>query len=138
MGAVVSTIKPLVNDVLLAGLPATEDPVASEAATESGPDILRQVREWIPTDRINAWAREHAFVEVPLLIVLIYFFRGILVYFGQYMTVKAGCRVIRDLRQDLNRTVNYQSLDFFHANSSGLILSRILSDTARIQGVATN
>ena len=138
MGAVVSTIKPLVNDVLLAGTGAAAEPVATEAAATSGPDILRQVRAWVPADKINAWAREHAFVEVPLLIVLIYFFRGFLVYFGQYLTVKAGCSVIRDLRQDLNRVVSFQSLDFFHANSSGLILSRILSDTARIQGVATN
>ena len=138
MGAVVSTIKPLVNDVLLSGATQGVDPVVEEEVAESGPDILRQVRNLIPIDRISEWAREHAFVEVPLLIVLIYFFRGFLVYFGQYMTVKAGCSVIRDLRQDLNRAVNYQSLDFFHENSSGLILSRILNDTARIQGVATN
>jgi subfamily B ATP-binding cassette protein MsbA len=138
MGAVVSTIKPLVNDVLLAGSTRAVESVVTETTMDSGPDILRQVRAWIPTERINEWAREHAFVEVPLLIVLIYFFRGILVYFGQYMTVKAGCCVIRDLRQDLNTAVNFQSLDFFHANSSGLILSRILSDTARIQGVVTN
>jgi subfamily B ATP-binding cassette protein MsbA len=141
MGAVVSTIKPLVNDVLFAAGNAVADPaaepVAVSAVEPTGPDILRQLRVWVPADRIMGWAREHAFVEVPLLIVFMYFIRGFLVYFGQYLTVKAGCSVIRDLRQDLYASVSVQSLAFFHEHPSGMIISRILNDVARIQRVAT-
>jgi hypothetical protein len=49
MGACLSTTKPLVNDVLLAGSTVATEPVSAEAAKDSGPDILRRVRDLIPT-----------------------------------------------------------------------------------------
>ena len=56
MGAIVATVKPLVNDVLLPG-----QVTAQQGAQASGADILRQVREWLPLDLIAGWARERAF-----------------------------------------------------------------------------
>lgn len=133
MGAVVATVKPLVNEVLLGEI-ADARP---ETETTAGPDILRQVREWLPREKIARWTREHAFVEVPLLLVLIYVFRAFLGYFGQYFMIRTGCCVIRDVRLDLYRSVAYQSPGFFQAHPTGVILSRILNDVQVIRRVAT-
>ena len=66
MAVVVSTIKPLVNQVLLPRFGGGENSVP----ISSGPDILDRLREWLPVDTLAEWARDHAFVQVPLLIVL--------------------------------------------------------------------
>ena len=131
MAAVVSAIKPLVNDVLLGGVAKPVD------AEPPGPDILDRLREWLPLDRIAEWSRDHAFVEVPLLIIAIFFIRGVFLYFGQYFTIRSGAYVIRDLRVELYESVTYQSLGFFQSHSTGLIISRILNDVARVQLAAT-
>jgi subfamily B ATP-binding cassette protein MsbA len=133
MGAVVATVKPLVNGVLL-GEMAEARPAAEPTA---GPDILDQVREWLPREKIARWTREHAFVEVPLLLVIIYMFRAFLGYFGQYFMIRTGCCVIRDVRLDLYRSVAYQSPGFFQVHPTGVILSRILNDVQVIRRVAT-
>ena len=132
VGVIVSTVKPLVNEVLLG--PSPEVP---SVESFRGPDILDSIRSWIPSDRISSWAREHAFVEVPLLLVLAYFIRSVLGYFGQYMTIQTGSLVIRDLRKDLYESVAYQSPGFFQAHPTGVILSRILNDVQIVRGVAT-
>ena len=133
MAAVVSTMKPLVNHVLLPG--ASPRAVATPSG---GPDILQKVREWIPFDRVAEWAADHAFVQVPLLIVAIFFLKGIFSYFGQYLTVKCGSSVIRDLRAELYESVAHQSLAFFQVHPTGLILSRILNDVQRLQRMTTS
>ena len=132
VGAIVSTVKPLVNEVLLDPTPELQT-----VERDPGPDILRSVRSWIPTHRISGWAREHAFVEVPLLLVLVYFIRSVLGYLGQYMTIQTGSYVIRDLRKDLYESVAHQSPGFFQAHPTGVILSRILNDVQIVRGLAT-
>jgi len=132
MGAIVATVKPLVNDVLL-GEKATieqEDPAM-------GADILRQARERLPLDRIGGWARDRAFAEVPLIIVFVYFLRALFGYFGEYITVKAGVCMIRDLRMGLFSSVAHQSPGFFDTHPTGVIVSRILNDVQVLQRVAT-
>jgi subfamily B ATP-binding cassette protein MsbA len=135
VGVVVSTVKPLINQVLMEQ-DADEGP--EEEAPDSGIDILNSVRSWFPQDRIASWAREHAFVEVPLLLVMVYFIRSVLSYFGHYFTVQIGSLVIRDVRLDLYRSVAYQSPAFFRAYPSGVILSRILNDVGILRLVATD
>jgi subfamily B ATP-binding cassette protein MsbA len=130
MAAVVATMKPLINEVLLQKPPEV-------LASDQGPDILRTVREWLPLDRMSAWTKQQTFVQVPVLIVLVFFVRSVFLYFGQYYTTKAGACVIRDLRNDLYSSVIFQSLRFFQENSSGLILSRILNDVQRLQKIST-
>ena len=132
MAVLVSAIKPLVNDVLLGG------GIRPSAATAPArPDIVDHLRDWIPIERVAEWSREHAFVEVPLLIIAIFFIRGLFLYFGQYFTIRSGASVIRDLRVELYECVAYQSLGFFKSHSTGLIISRILNDVERLQRAAT-
>ncbi len=139
MSAVIATLKPLIDDGFQVAVKAS-----TEAAPASVPrhgrafDILDEVKKRIPTARIVAWAKDRAYVEVPLLLVAIFFFRSVFLYFGQYYVMKAGTSVIRDIRADLHEAITYQSLRFFQAHPTGVILSRIVADVARLQRVSTD
>jgi len=138
MAAVVSTGKPLVNQVLLPGVTGATPP-GGEADVEAdiGADILSKVRSWLPMDEMAEWAKQNAFVQVPILILIIFFVRGVFHYFGQYLTIKVGVSVLRDLRVDLHARVIHQSLKFFHTHRTGQILSRILNDVTLLRRIAT-
>jgi len=135
MAVVVSTVKPLVNEVLLPQVGAAQRDAGEPA---SGVDILSGLRDALPFDAVANWARDNAFVQVPLLIVLIFFIRSVVLYFGQYITIRSGAYVIRDLRVELYESVVFQSQEFFLLHPTGLILSRILNDVARLQRVSTS
>ena len=139
MTAVFATLKPLVNEVFSDGSawgwrPAPRPRIRGKAHF----DILDRVKKAIPTAEILAWAKDRAYVEVPLLLVAIFFLRAVFLYFGQYYVMKAGTSVIRDIRADLHEAISYQSLRFFQANPTGTILSRIIADVARLQKVSTD
>ena len=133
MSAMIATVKPLVNEVLVPGMA----PEAAEPARR-GPDILEAVRSWLPRDAWASWVRANAFVQVPLLIVAIFLVRGVFLYVGQYTMAKAGASVIRDLRTALYGSIAYQSLRFFQAHPTGTILSRVLNDVQQVQRILTS
>jgi subfamily B ATP-binding cassette protein MsbA len=138
MSGVVATLKPLADEVFQVGRPGV---VAAAPAAPERPgafDILDAVKRAIPADKILAWAKDRAYLEVPLLIVAIFFLRAVFLYFGQYYVVKSGTSTIRDIRADLHEAISYQSLRFFQAHPTGTILSRILADVARLQRVCTD
>jgi subfamily B ATP-binding cassette protein MsbA len=136
MTAVFATLKPLVNEVFDDGSAAAAAP--SVKAHPGGFDILNTVKRAIPTAEILAWAKDRSYVEVPLLLVAIFFVRSVSLYFGQYYVMKVGTSVIRDIRADLHEAISFQSLRFFQANPTGTILSRIVADVARLQRVSTD
>jgi len=123
MAIVVSTLKPLVNHVLF---------LTSEARAATG-----ESGAWLPVDWIGATSREQALIWIPLLLVAVFFVRGVFLYFGQYLTIRSGAHVIRDLRLRLYESVAYQSLEFFQTHPTGLIVSRILNDVQRLQRFCT-
>jgi subfamily B ATP-binding cassette protein MsbA len=128
MGAVISSLKPLTDRVL------TDQPDAG--AAPSG-DILAIFTKRIP---IRSWADyldAHALVALPVLLVVIFFLRGVFLYFGQFYSTRAGARMIRDLRAELYEAMTYQSQRFFHEHSTGAIVSRSLNDMQRIQALST-
>jgi subfamily B ATP-binding cassette protein MsbA len=84
-----------------------------------------------------ALSNSRPFVRIPLLIVAVFLVRGTLLYAGQYLTLRTGALVIRDLRMALFEAVARQSLGFFRTHTSGLILSRVLSDVERLQRMVT-
>ena len=137
MSMMVAIFKPLVNEVVLAR-PAPE----TAAAADGGADVLRWIEEWLPFERWSAawsaWIHRRAVVKVPLLLIAVSFVRGIFLYFGQYLTARVGASVIRDLRGELYETLIFQSLSFFKAYPTGVVLSRVLSDVQRLQRVTTN
>lgn len=136
MAAVLATLNPLVNEVFLG---RTAVPWVADVAGDPG--LIDRVKSAIvdlfPVEAFSAWTRANAFVQVPLMMVGIFFVRGILLYFGNYQTMRCGASVIRDLRVELTEKITYQSLDFFQENPSGVIASRVVSDVQRLQRVAT-
>lgn len=141
MAALVSTGKPLVENVFGAGrAAATSDaaaPVPSAAPATGGFDILTKAKKILPLDSISERIRQRPSVQVPILILTIFLLRAVFLYFGDYLTNKAGASVILDLRAALYETVTYQSLKFFQQNPTGSILSRVLSDVWRLQRLTT-
>jgi subfamily B ATP-binding cassette protein MsbA len=138
MTAVVATLRPLMNEVFPEGSAAVVSAAPHAGGTSRAFDILDAAKKAIPTAKILAWAKDRAYVEVPLLLVVIFLFRSVFLYFGQYYVMKAGTSVIRDIRADLHEAISYQSLRFFQANPTGTILSRIVADVARLQRVSTD
>src|SRR6187401_470433 len=100
MSAVLLTLQPLVDEVFVAGMQAAVPQAAAPAppATPERFDFLQSVKRAIPKDKILAWAKDRAYVEVPFLLAAIVGFQAILLYFGQYLVMKSGTAVIRDLR----------------------------------------
>ena len=130
MAAVISTAKPLVQRVLLPSL-------GPAAAGPAEPDLLDRLRVWLPFDSFLEWAGGHAFIEIPLVIVTIFLVRGVLLYFGQFLTIRCGAAVIRDIRARLYESIAYQSLAFFQVHPTGVLLSRVLNDVQRLERVTT-
>ena len=131
MSAVIASLKPLTDQVLALG--GSGEPTGGE----TGANILTTFTDWVPDERWAAWLRDNAFAAVPLLLMLVLFARGILLYFGQYLSARCGASIIRDLRAQLYESIAYQSQRFFLEHSTGLILSRILNDVQRIQNMTT-
>ncbi|MEJ2084286.1 MAG: ABC transporter ATP-binding protein [Acidobacteriota bacterium] len=125
MSILVASMKPLVNEVL------------NSDVVDSGPDILDELEKWIPTGSVRSWIEERSFMEVPLLIVVVFALRGLFVYFGQYTTTKVGALVIRNLRTELFENIARQSPGFFSQHSTGEVLSRVMNDVQRLQFVST-
>jgi subfamily B ATP-binding cassette protein MsbA len=138
LSAVFATLKPLADEVFGDPSASVSAPAPAAPAREGAFDILETVKRSVPTESVVHWAKNRAYVEVPLLLVAIFFFRSVFLYFGQYYVMKTGTSVIRDIRADLHEAISYQSLRFFQANPTGAILSRIVADVARLQRVATD
>ncbi|NIM02511.1 MAG: ATP-binding cassette domain-containing protein [Acidobacteria bacterium] len=132
MAVAISAFKPMINEVLL---PAIEQP-AADPTTPGGMDLLATVKAWLPLERLGEWGKQNALL-VPLIMIVIFLVRGIFLYFGNYFTIRAGTQVIRDLRTALYESVAFQSLSFYQDHSTGVILSRIMNDVARLQRAST-
>ncbi len=139
MSLVVATVKPLVKDVLMPAVAekAPVPPSASAPPADVGRDFLERAKTSLGTERFSSWMKDRPYVKVPVILVLVFCLRAVFLYFGGYLTNKVGASVIRDLRADLYSSVTFQSLKFFQANPTGLVLSRILHDVGHLQRVTT-
>ncbi|MDX1390185.1 MAG: ABC transporter transmembrane domain-containing protein, partial [Acidobacteriota bacterium] len=126
-GAAVATFRPVSS--LLRGEPLDLD---------SKTDIVAAFVERIPVEAWTKWLAARVYVAVPVFLVVLFLVRGAFLYFGQYMAVRAGARMIRDIRIELYESVTYQSQRFFLANPTAQILSRVLNDVSRIMVVTTS
>src|SRR4051812_34237214 len=70
MSAVFLTLQPLVDEVFVGNKGAASVAAAPVAAPQGHParfDFLASVKHKIPMERFIAWAKDRAYVEVPLL-----------------------------------------------------------------------
>ncbi len=132
----VSLMQPLVNDVLRM---APQDQRPESAPQEDKLNALTLVNrlmgdpEWIAN--LSSGARglvadghDITFLSVAAIMVLLFFIQGVFAYFGTYYAQSVGHWILMDLRTDLFRHIHGQSLGFFSAHPTGLLMSRILGD----------
>jgi subfamily B ATP-binding cassette protein MsbA len=133
MSLVVATLNPLVNEVLLARQPATED--SGEAGEPS--ELLGEILDRLPVDQAKTWIQQRPMAKVPVLLISIFLIRGVLLFFGDYLTRKTGSAVIRDIRADLHDSLIYQAPSFYRRHQTGEVMSRLLNDVHLIKLMST-
>ncbi len=74
---------------------------------------------------------------IPFGIIALYFLKGLCNYLQTIIMNFIGQRIIADLRNDLYRHLQNQSLAFFTKHSTGVLMSRITNDVAYIQGAVS-
>jgi len=70
---------------------------------------------------------------VPVALVLLYLFKGIFRYIQAYLMGYVGQRVIMDIRNRMYEHYQRLSLDYFAANQTGAMMSRITNDIIAMQ-----
>jgi subfamily B ATP-binding cassette protein MsbA len=65
---------------------------------------------------------------VPLLIVAVYFLRAVSIYWGNYLMSFVGQDIIRRLRNRLYEKIQDLPLSFFHKETTGALMSRVIND----------
>ncbi len=71
---------------------------------------------------------------LPLILLAVFFIKGIFYFLYSYLLEWVGQDVIKDMRNRLYGHFNYLSLDFFQKNSTGELISRVISDVGLLQG----
>ena len=74
---------------------------------------------------------------IPLGVILIYIVKGGCCYLQTILMNFIGQRVVTDLRADLYRKIQLQSLSFFTRNPTGTLMSRITNDVGYVQGAVS-
>ena len=74
---------------------------------------------------------------LPFAIFGVFAFRGI-VNFGQsYLTAYVGARIITDVRNAINRHLQFLSLSFFQRHPTGTLISRVTNDVNLVRSALT-
>jgi len=73
------------------------------------------------------------FSILPLIIILIFFFRGICRYLNDYFMRTAAQLAVQDVRNEIFKKNIFLDLKFFHRNQTGSLMSRIVNDVAMMQ-----
>ncbi len=75
---------------------------------------------------------------LPLMVLVIFFLKGVAYYIYTILLEQVGQSVIRDFRLMLFNHIHLQSLSFFHKNPTGTLMSRIISDVSLLQQAVSN
>jgi subfamily B ATP-binding cassette protein MsbA len=74
---------------------------------------------------------------IPLAVVGIYLIKGACSYAQTILMNFIGQRIVADLRAELYRKIQTQSLAFFTRNPTGILMSRITNDVSYVQGAVS-
>ncbi len=70
---------------------------------------------------------------LPLVVIVIFFLKGVVYYIYSILLELVGQSVIRDFRLMIFTHIHRQSLSFFNDNPTGTLMSRIISDVTLLQ-----
>ncbi len=73
--------------------------------------------------------KQYKYLKIlPPAIILLYFVKGLLSFSQTYLMQSAGMKIVRDLRNRLYHTILYLQVNYFHKESSGVLVSRLIND----------
>jgi len=75
---------------------------------------------------------------LPLLIIVIFAFRGVMNFGQSYLSDYVGLRIINDVRNALNRHFQSLSVAFFHRHPTGSLMARVNSDVGLVRFAITD
>jgi len=75
---------------------------------------------------------------LPLVVVIIFFLKGVAYYIYTLLLEQVGQSIIRDFRLNIFNHIHKQSLSFFNKMPTGTLMSRIISDVALLQQAVSN
>ncbi len=76
-------------------------------------------------------------IWIPIAVIVIYMIKGICSYTQTILMSFIGQRIVADLRNNLYRQMQLQSLSFFTINPTGILMSRITNDVGYVQGAVS-
>jgi len=74
---------------------------------------------------------------IPVVVVLIYFLRGLGMYGQDYLMNYVGENIIKKLRNDLYNRIQDLPIAFFHKEQTGVLMSRITNDVNIIKAMVS-
>lgn len=74
-------------------------------------------------------------VAIALALPMIFFVRGLLSFVNGYFMTAAGMSIMKELRQDIFRKIQYLPMSFFDKNSQGDLIARMAGDPGVVQNV---
>jgi subfamily B ATP-binding cassette protein MsbA len=89
-------------------------------------------------DKIFINKNEFYLKMLPLVVIAVFFFKGLFYYIYFYILEEVGQTIIRDLRIKIFEHVHTQSLSFFSSMPTGTLISRVISDVNLMQGAVSN
>jgi len=75
---------------------------------------------------------------LPVVVILVFLFKGLAFYIYTFFLEQVGQSIIRDFRQDIFTHIHKQSLSFFNNMPTGTLMSRIISDVTLMQSAVSN
>lgn len=81
-------------------------------------------------DRVLGGKETHLIIPFGLAIMATFFIRGLATYTHSIIMNKVGQSVVGDIQRDLFGKLISMELSFFHANPSGQLVSRVISDVS--------
>lgn len=88
-------------------------------------------------DKIFIEKNVHLLLMIPLVVLIIYFIKGVCNYYQSYLMRYVGNRVIMDMRNDLYSHIAVMPMKFYTEHSTGSLMSRLLNDVGIINNAAS-
>ena len=79
-----------------------------------------------------------ALTYLPVIIIAIFAFRGLMNFGQSYLNDYIGLRIINDVRNALNRHFQSLSVSFFYRHPTGTLISRVNSDVGLVRYAITD
>jgi len=90
--------------------------------------LLKDLLDKVLTDKNLIFLK-----ALPLILILIFFFKGVFYYTYSVLLEMVGQSIIRDFRIQIFKHIHKQSLSFFNNMPTGTLLARVISDVTLLQ-----